>query len=245
MNAFVESLAGDMVIMRLFIILACVAILCGAVAYLAGRRASPVPLDPDDIVPRGCIAVDLETGGLDPSRHPVLAVGIRTIHRDVNASFEIHVMPREGMELDSEALAVNGYSPDEWHRRGAVDETEAFERMRAWFADMEALHPGIEWCPVAHNVGHDRRFFEAWEARWREDTGFQGAPLLPRRWRCTQAVAGFLADAGLLRTKNSGLDAVCIALGILDQPRPPIHSALSDAIYTRAVYRGLIALLAR
>lgn len=71
---------------------------------------------------------DLETGGLDPARHPVCQVG--AVCEDDGAEFEVKARfaPRDA---DPAALAMGWYDEGSW-RVQAVPLREALERFAAW-----------------------------------------------------------------------------------------------------------------
>jgi len=105
------------------------------------------------------VVVDVETAGLDASKHALLEVCVVLLEytRDkklaVGSSVFEHILPFEGALLDPESLAFNGIDPFQ-PLRGAVDEKQALMRLFApiWKA-LEASK-----CTRAVLVGHNAWF---------------------------------------------------------------------------------------
>lgn len=105
------------------------------------------------------VVVDVETAGLDASRHALLEMCVVLLEYKQNkkmvpgASFFEHILPFEGALLDAESLAFNGIDPFQPLRR-AVDEEQALTRLFApiWRA-LESNQ-----CTRAVLVGHNAWF---------------------------------------------------------------------------------------
>jgi ribonuclease T len=105
------------------------------------------------------VVVDVETAGLDASKHALLEMCVVLLEysRDkkllVGASIFEHILPFEGALLDPESLAFNGIDPFQPLRR-AVDEKQALTRLfdPIWRA-LEASK-----CTRAVLVGHNAWF---------------------------------------------------------------------------------------
>jgi len=78
--------------------------------------------------------VDVETGGFDPQRHPLLEIADSIIRMDDKGllipapPLPCHVLPFIGSEIDPRALAFNGIDLDHPFRH-AVPEREALTRI--------------------------------------------------------------------------------------------------------------------
>jgi len=177
------------------------------------------------------LAIDVETGGLDPARHPILSFAA---HPEWNqAPFHRLVLPPEDAEIHLCASAVNGYDRSLWEKSGATPIAEVMEAFRVWLM----ARPGnvVDVAPLAHNAGFDRSFL---------DRAFLNEPLpmlpfLRRRWECSQATLLAVRRAGLIGPGSSSLDALADLSG---QQRPAIHAADVDA---RVCLRGYQWLLRR
>ncbi len=165
--------------------------------------------------------VDLETTGLDPSRHEIVEVAVvrvdaRTL--DVLGEQDTLVAPERLEDAQPEALAVCGFSKAAWTT--AVPLREA----------LLAVAPLLEGALIAgHNVGFDWSFLEA---------GYRRAGLaLPRvdyHRLDTASLAWPLFARGELTSLS--LDSLATAFG-LERPRP--HRALADARCALEVARRL------
>lgn len=165
--------------------------------------------------------VDLETTGLDPSRHDILEIAVLRVDArslEVLAQRDTLVAPERLEDAQPEALSVCGFSKAAW--TNAVSLREA----------LLAIAPLLEGALIAgHNVGFDWAFLEA---------GFHRAGLtLPRvdyHRLDTASLAWPLVASGELSSLS--LDGLATLLGI-DRPRP--HRALADARCALEVARRL------
>ena len=110
------------------------------------RSDVPVPL-------KALAFVDLETTGLDPSRHDIVEVAVLRVDArtlEVLAEYQTLVAPERLDDAQPEALAICGFSKAAW--TNAVSLREA----------LLAVAPLLEGALVAgHNVGFDWAFLEA------------------------------------------------------------------------------------
>jgi DNA polymerase-3 subunit epsilon len=166
--------------------------------------------------------IDVETTGLDPSRHEIIEIGVvvadpRT--RETRGMFDVRVRPGRIEDADPVALGINGWSPEAW--ADAVPLDVALVRAK----------PLLEGALLAgHNVSFDRAFLDA---AWRT-TGVR-PPDTDHHVLDTATLAWPLLAAGLVESLS--LDAVCKALGV-DVGQP--HRALADAQRSLEVARRLL-----
>jgi DNA polymerase-3 subunit epsilon len=104
--------------------------------------------------PKTTIAfVDLETSGLDPSRHDIIDLGVVLVDArslEVLDEHEALVMPERLGNAQLDALAINGFSTAAWEC--ALPLREA----------LLAVAPLLDGALIAsHNVGFDWSFLEA------------------------------------------------------------------------------------
>lgn len=113
------------------------------------------------------VVIDVETGGLDELRNPLLAIAALDVRDGIVArEFEVRVAPFYGSVVDPEAAAVNGWTEDKWD---GVPEATALRRLLDWMPIGRPI-----W--IGHNTPYDRRFLlaalgrhgmeESMEARW-------------------------------------------------------------------------------
>lgn len=170
------------------------------------------------------LAIDTETGGLDPQRHALLSIAA---HHPLHGEFSAFIRPAPGKIIDPEAARVNGYTPELWEKKGALSLPFA---MVAFQLYLEGLPLRIT--PLAHHAGFDRSFLS--------QACQETATLMPQlncRWECSQAATAFMMRAGMIDAENASLDSLCAWAGI---PRPAVHDALADA---RACHLGYTMLL--
>ena len=124
------------------------------------------------------VVVDLETGGFDPERNPLLELGCSMLDWDggrlaVQSTHTWTVAPFSGCEVDPSSLKVTGIQLTE--ARGGVDEKVAmaeFFRMMRRAMKQHHCHRAIL---VAHNVGFDAGFIR----KVCERTGIRRSPFHP------------------------------------------------------------------
>jgi DNA polymerase III epsilon subunit-like protein len=183
------------------------------------------------------LAIDTETGGFDPVRSPLLSVAAVT--EDGAEFHQLVLPPRQWWRLgrrqrvEPEAVRVNGYSCEEWKKRGAVELEEASWRFLVWLVEQQTRLGPLT--PVAHNAGFDRAFVE----RMARVCGVLRMPF-SHRWECSMAGLGLARRAGLVNHRACSLDALCEVSGTTRQEP---HDALSDARACLHGYQWLLRLV--
>lgn len=162
--------------------------------------------------------IDVETGGLDETRHGLLEVAIVQVDRDLDllSSFETRIRILPGRTIEEEARALH---PDLDGLTG-VDPLEAYEAVRAKLSGTMA---------AGWNVGFDLRFLE----QARRDTSGQ-----PIEWAGHHVldVAALVIPAWLGgEIESCSLGKVAAAYGL--KVWAPAHRALSDCLTTIEAYR--------
>jgi DNA polymerase-3 subunit epsilon len=97
--------------------------------------------------------VDLETSGLDASKHEILEIGMVVLEPRSNrliSTLDIKVQPEHIETADPVSLKINGYTKERW--KDAVPLKEALERMQE-MANKATL--------MTYNVTFDNAFLEA------------------------------------------------------------------------------------
>lgn len=169
------------------------------------------------------IALDTETGGLDASESAILSIG--AVPSWDAPPFSIHILPVG--RIDAKAAEVNGYTPEEWQRRGAVAPKVAAFEFQHWLYQLEEQRFDL----AAHHAGFDALFILAFQHR----TGIDLA--LPGIWHCTKIKLQGLREDGILPEGTNHLDDLGSLSGYWDlEPRATHHDALQDA---RCVVHGL------
>jgi DNA polymerase III epsilon subunit-like protein len=177
------------------------------------------------------IAIDTETGGLDPTRHALLSIA--AVPSWDYEPFSVFIQP-EG-EVDPQAAAVNGYSPEEWRQRGAVPLKTAMVAFLHWLEASGARARKAQ--PLAHNSAFDQAFLKEAERTTGHDLR------LSRRWRCSMAALLLAQDAARCAGLRASLNDLGDAAGFWAKERRGSHEALQDARCCLHGYEFLIDLL--
>ena len=171
--------------------------------------------------------VDTETGGLNPFMgHALLSIGAVCGQNQ----FEAYIEPDLAkVSIDPEAAKVNG-----WPHAFA-----AFEK----FPEREVMGEFLKFCElnqvthlVAHNASFDYGFLLAAVTR----AGLYRRNVLPRMF-CTQTMAYYAKEKGVLNTPNYSLNSVLRTLGFPEN-RSKEHSAIEDAILCESVHNALLGI---
>lgn len=174
--------------------------------------------------------IDLETTGLNPSRHEIVEIGclvVRQGERDGTPSFEvideldIKVKPKHIETAEPEALRINGYNEADW--LFAVDIAQG----------LTALSDKAENAiMVAQNVTFDWSFLQ----RAFEETGVQNKMHFPKIDIISLAFGKLYRDS---RIQRYNLRELAQFFGVTNDKA---HSAMSDIRATFEIYKKLIAL---
>ena len=179
------------------------------------------------------LALDVETGGLDPQTDALLAIGLAVVvSGEVVSSASVRVRPAAGLRITPEAVAVNGWRSVE---AGDVSEPHAVASAHEAVMDLLQKAPtGARLCLLGHNVEFDAGFLRAAAAR----CGLPD-PLAPfgHRYIDSCALAALPELLGHLPEGRS-LDALCRQLGVERGARPhqdPLDDALASWRCARAI----------
>lgn len=165
-----------------------------------------------DIRKRNFAITDLETTGLDPSRHEIIEIGLVVVRqRDFKIidRLSVKVKPRHIETAIKEALGINGYTREGW--RNAISLTRAMEQYSR--KTRNAIF-------VAHNVTFDWSFIgEAFKkTRTRNLMDYHRIDLFSVAWAKLER---------LKKLKKFRGSELCKFLGIPEEPEP--HSAINGA----------------
>lgn len=175
--------------------------------------------------------LDTETGSLKAETGALLSVGlVEYVDGQIVRTEEI-LVDSEGLDCQSEALAVNGIDLD-LHHAYSVSRSEAAQRIRAFVKPM-----GRAWV-CGHNVAFDIGFLQRLFApgMW----GFS----FSHRTLDTMQVLAFLGHAGLIPEGVGKLDQAIAHFGIPIEAGTR-HTALADAIAAARVYTAALETMKR
>lgn len=175
------------------------------------------------------IALDVETGGLNPSTCALLSIGLVEMDSSlqVKKQTEIFIKPSSSLLIESKAALMNGYSEAFWQEKKAMPLKDALNEVRLWCGN------GVEI--IAHNAGFDRGFIQAAEQQ-------SGLPLyFNRSWHCSMAAFKAVNTAFNLGHDKCSLDYAARVVGHWSNDfKRGVHGALEDALASAAVYRWCI-----
>ena len=183
------------------------------------------------------IAFDTETGGLNAAECALLSIA--AVPSWDARPFSVHLLPVG--RIDARAAEVNGYTPEEWERRGAVPPKVAMLELMRWLQETSTARlvetKNRLWrCDLAaHNAGFDALFLLAMQQR----TGVMQD--LPGVWHCTKILMQEARWDGLIALEDGDgnhLSDLGRLSGFWDlEPRSKEHDALQDA---RCCRHGLL-----
>lgn len=179
------------------------------------------------------VVVDLETGGFVASTDAILEIAASVIRMDdagnlgVHRTWNFHVKPFEGANIEQSALDFTGIDP--WHPfREAVSEEEALDELfrivRKEIRDQGCNRAVI----VAHNAHFDAGFINAAVER----CGIKRNPFHPFSYFDTATLAG-------LAYGQTVLAKACKAAGI-EFSNAEAHSAAYDAERTAELFCEIV-----
>ena len=177
------------------------------------------------------VAIDFETGGLDPSKHAIVSVGLVRLDSDIYMKvvdkLEIYILPDPSLIVEEQAAKINGYSREKWDQKKAITLKEAMLMIQAW------LPPKPEM--LAHNAGFDKGFMDAAQARTKYSL------YLGHSWLCSMALFKACNVAFAWGHTKASLDFAARATGHWTQDyKRGDHGALDDALASAAIFRWCI-----
>lgn len=184
------------------------------------------------------VLVDVETTGIDPSRHGMIQVAVTCQSRiDTHGREEVAkewaCRPRVGCEIDPGALAVNGTTVESLEVFGC-SEKSLMEALREWFRDELA---GKKVVLVGINPFFDKAFLET---AWRRHFGQEYTPWTHRVRDIgteTMAIQRILEGATAVPNGGYNTDQLYAYWGLRPEPKP--HSASSGVIYEMELLKKL------
>jgi len=164
------------------------------------------------------IAIDTETGGLDPKRCALLSIACVSSR---GPTFERLIYPPVG-DVDARAAEVNGYTAEGWIERGAAPLNEVMNQLMNWVFETAWADPEVQAEMVAHNAPFDQGFV-------RENMIRAGLRTRSKPWTCTKERLRKYLGKGYYEP-GCKLDDLGRLSGYWDlHPRSEAHDALEDA----------------
>jgi DNA polymerase-3 subunit epsilon len=172
------------------------------------------------------LVIDTETGGLDPTRHSILSVGLVVWHDGaVEVAEEIHIAEPE-MVVEPEAMEINEIDT-RWLARNGLPPARAVGRIE----QVITTSFPIERDPKVPVAGHNVHFDVAFIRRLYSLAGLIQGPRFAHRLLDTASVLKFLALAGLI-TESATSSTHAFKHFAIEFAPGERHSALADALAT-------------
>jgi hypothetical protein len=178
------------------------------------------------VVKRGdnyIVGIDLESGGFEPGRHSILAIGAywrQTVSHNAvvfpEHTLRLLVERESDTVVEPAAAAKNGWVSDEqWLALGAVPLRNALDMFIMWLTKIGEKLSALTFEPLAHNhASVDRPFLEYWTARYDlRDMLFGTHGLLSHAWHDSMTTLRAAQVAGLVPAGGASLDAMLRAMG--------------------------------
>ena len=180
-----------------------------------------------------CVVLDVETGGLDPKKNALLAIGAVQVSKgSIGRTMERWIRPAIGTVVEDEAVRVNGYVP----RADHALESEALNELSALIDSHPSNRRPIE--VMGHNVWFDLRFIDEAAGRQRDTVPI---PSFSHRRYDSCIGAGHAQLLGHVEGRQ--LDGMCRDLGLFEvlERRTFAHrSPLNDCMASLAVFIELL-----
>ena len=166
--------------------------------------------------------VDLETSGLKPWEHEIIEIAaVRCDGKTLEIKSQVSVKVKPKGPVSPDAARINGYTPEKW-----TDAISLEHALKLLFPQIE----GARW--AGSNPSFDRSFVQ----QACKKTNLEFPKLSSFRMIDTNAMIEPWIFHGII--PNAGLDELIKLFGL---PPRAEHSALSDALFTREVYKRIVA----
>ena len=178
------------------------------------------------------VIIDTETGGVDPHTHSLLSVAFVSL----DGERRLEVFVREAtLVTNPESMKVNGIDLA-WIEREGLSPREACDQLDAFLREEVRLGGGKPALLVGHNVAFDLAFLKR---LYRHAGETQESPLISHRSLDTHTLLWALAALGRVPASACGSDGAFSHYQVAP-PQELRHTALGDAVATRALLRHLL-----
>lgn len=185
------------------------------------------------------IAFDIETGGVDPSKNPVLTAYFSLLDKDLNLvdEIELKIKPSDKYNVvESDALRVNGIDLQKHlEDPSSLSPEQAGEKLLAFLdKHLEKKGKGHKPRPLGHNISFDLGFIpqlvdkKTWESY--VHYGFV----------CTFSISSFLKAVGVLPPSIGNLGSL---VKHFEVPQRLAHDAKQDTLACVDVYAKMVGMV--
>lgn len=204
------------------------------------RRSTAPPFVEESAMDRRLIFFDLETGGPDPKRHPIVQVACIAVDKnsEVLEAFEAKVQ-FDKQRANAHSLRKNHYHPGVWAKdardgKSVAQNLSAFLRRHATVPVLSAEGKSYQVAQlVAHNAAFDGPFLTAWFDKLQV--------YLPARRLvlCTMQLAmWYFVRHRIAAPANYQLATLCEHFGVPFHAATA-HDALGDVMATVGLFQAL------
>ena len=183
--------------------------------------------------------IDVETTGLDPSKHEITEICILPLDEKLNVSrkvlpFNIMMKPSNPDNVEWDAIKVTQIDYMKLCQEG-MDKYEAADLFEEWFAKL-GLPERKRISPLAHNWPFDRGFIREWLGPTSFEMHIDG------RYRDTMAMALAFNDIADVNAEAYPFPKVALSYiaSTLKIDFDKVHNALDDCVLTSKVYKEMI-----
>lgn len=174
------------------------------------------------------VAIDVETSGVDPFVHKVLAIAIAPLDKS-KGFLKVYVKHQDIAWTTRAKEFFDGYK-SEWLER-AVDPSEAYQTIEKFLINRFKTPVTA----LGHNVGFDMMFMRQLSSL----SGRESLPFISHRAVDTHSVLYFMSALALVPNEALSSDGAFDYFGInvADEDR---HTALGDAVATRDLFQACL-----
>lgn len=187
-------------------------------------------------------AVDVETTGLDHTKHDVIQIAILPLDSSIKPLKTIHpfymdMKPKRPETIDKKAATVHGMGMMELIQRG-IDPWKAVDLFEEWFYRLN-LPVGKKIVPLAHNWVFDREFIREWLGGPKNFENF-----FDHHYRDSMAAALYLNDRAEQHVERIPIPKVSLSYccSVFSVNNLKAHDALQDCAATAEVYRRMLTM---
>ena len=178
--------------------------------------------------------LDTETTGTDATRHSIIQIaGIIDINGKMVDEFEFKVRPHEDFEIDSESIAIHGFTEEQMLSFPERKETHAALK-KVWEKRVDRFDKNDKFTVAGQGIKFDIdmlvNFF------YREMDVYLGSYIDFKKRIELLDITRVLQMLGFIKSENVKLETLCKEFGIEIQA----HDALSDIRATRVAYYHII-----
>ena len=192
--------------------------------------------------PSRIVFFDLETGGLEPTRHPIIQIAAVAVDASSLEEIEsLNVLLQFSVDdCSPEALEINSYNKERWGEQAVpagVAQTQFTEMLRRFSTVEQKSKKGNTFC-VAQMAGHNIASFDMlFLQHWYKKTG-AFLPAFYRPLDTLQRAAWYFQENAVPLPENLKLGTLCAHFGV-PIPEGEAHDALADVRGNIALYKAI------